>query len=882
MKNIAFFILPLLLLFGCNTSKNVVVFDPPTEEEYELRDLDTLVITAPPYSETEELEAEEDYGLSIYNPSHKRVNDLLHTKLDLKFDWENEHVLGKATLTFEPYFYPTQTLTLDAKDFDIHSVSLENSKAELKYEYDNEKLIIDLGKLYKKGEKYSIFIDYTAKPAETGGSAAITSDQGLFFINPKGEDGDKPQQIWTQGETEWNSRWFPTIDKPNERCTQEMLLTVQDRFTTLSNGTLISSTPNNDGTRTDYWKMDQPHAPYLFMVAVGEYAVVKENWKDVLLEYYVEPEYESSAKDIFSHTPEMLDFFSEKLGLKYPWPKYSQIVVRDYVSGAMENTTAVIYGEFVQKTSREIMDEHNEKIVAHELFHHWFGDYVTCESWANLTMNEGFANYSEYLWLEHKYGKDEADYHMLEEWSGYFSSARNDAHPLIHFGHEDKEEMFDAHSYNKGGAVLHMLRNYVGDDAFFAALNLYLTDNAYSAVEVHDLRLAFEKVTGEDLNWFFNQWYLNEGHPILDITYAYDEATQLAIVSVEQLQDVNSSPAIFELPASVDIYHKNGTKERKSIRVNQRQQTFTFPVEEKPNLMIFDAENVLLAQRSDNRTEEEMIFQYRNARGFLDRYTALENLTESDSDAAETVVKEALNDDFWLMRALALSTLDIENDKELINTVKTLAVNDEDYNVRTTAIDKLIESGGESCKDLAKEILEKEQSYTVLSAALVLLREADSTAVLEYAEKLEKEKNSEILSAVSIIYGENGDASHLNFFEDNLNEVDGFEALSFFSSYQTILSKTDTKKVLESLTTLKSIALDDKQSPWRRIAIAKAMNDVRNDYRQKANEEKETTTKESLEATVSEISAMFDQIKSMETNDQLKLLYEQFQLIDKA
>lgn len=881
MKNIVFLIFPLLLV-GCNTSKNAVVFDPPTEEEYELRDLDTLVITAPPYSETEELEGEDDFSLAVYNPSHKRVNDLLHTKLDLRFDWQNEHVLGKATLTLEPYFYPTQTLVLDAKDFDIHSVSLENTKAELKYEYDNEKLVIDLGKRYKKGEKYSIFIDYTAKPAETGGSAAITSDQGLFFINSSGEEGDKPQQIWTQGETEWNSRWFPTIDKPNERCTQEMLLTVQDRFSTLSNGILISSTPNNDGTRTDYWKMDQPHAPYLFMVAVGEYAVVKENWKDVLLEYYVEPKFESSAKDIFSHTPEMLDFFSEKLGMKYPWPKYSQIVVRDYVSGAMENTTAVIYGEFVQKTSREIMDEHNEKIVAHELFHHWFGDYVTCESWANLTMNEGFANYSEYLWLEHKYGKDEADYHMLEEWSGYFSSARNNAHPLIHYGHEDKEEMFDAHSYNKGGSVLHMLRNYVGDEAFFAALNLYLTDNAYSAVEVHDLRLAFEEVTGEDLNWFFNQWYLNEGHPILDITYAYDDATQLAIISVEQIQDPNSSPAIFELPASIDIYHKNGKKERKSIRVNQRQQTFTFPVEEQPNLMVFDAENVLLAQRSDNRTEEEMIFQYRNAPGFLDRYTALEGLTESNTDAAKTVLKEALNDNFWLMRALALSTLDIEGDKEVLNNVKSLAVNDKDYNVRTTAIDKLIEFGGESCEGLAKEILEKEQSYTVLSAALVLLREADSTAVLEYAEKLEKEKNSEILSAVSIIYGESGDASHLNFFEENLNEVDGFEALSFFNNYQTILSKTDTKKVLESLTTLKGIALDNKQSPWRRIAIAKAMNDVRNDYRQKANEEKEEKSKESLEAMVSEISTMFDQIKDMETNDQLKLLYEQFQLIDKA
>jgi len=222
-----------------------------------------------------------------------------------------------------------------------------------------------------------------------GGSAAITSDQGLFFINPRNEDSEKPQQIWTQGETEWNSRWFPTTDKPNERCTQEMYLTVEDKYVTLSNGLLKSSKKNADGTRTDYWKM-----------------------------------------------------------VKYPWQKYSQVVVRDYVSGAMENTTGVIFGDFVQKTERELIDNHNDGIVAHEMFHHWFGDYVTCESWANLTMNEGFANYSEYLWFEHKYGREEADRHLRNEMNGYLGSVgQGGAHPLIHWGYNDKEDMFDAHIF---------------------------------------------------------------------------------------------------------------------------------------------------------------------------------------------------------------------------------------------------------------------------------------------------------------------------------------------------------------------------------------------------------------------------------------------------
>ena len=645
---------------------------------------------------------------------------------------------------------------------------------------------------------------------------------------------------------------------------------------------MIGSTNNDDGTRTDHWKLDQPHAPYLFMLAVGEFAVVKENWENVLVEYYVEPEFQEDAKAIFSNTTEMLTFFSDKLGLKYPWPKYSQIVVRDYVSGAMENTTAVIYGDFVQKKTRELIDDHNEKIIAHELFHHWFGDYVTCESWANLTMNEGFANYSEYLWLEYKYGKDEADYHMINEWSDYFSSARNEVHPLIHFGFADKEEMFDAHSYNKGGSVLHMLRNYVGDEAFFAALNLYLTDNAYKAVEVHNLRLAFEAVTGEDFNWFFNQWYLDQGHPEFDVTFAYDEEKKQATLEIIQEQDPALNPAIFEIPFSVDIYDANGKATRVSARIPERIQFFSFDFPNEPALMVFDPENVILSQRSENKTEEQMCFQYKYAPHFLDRYSALEFLSESDSEAAKNTMASALDDPFWFLRGLALSTIDISKTPSLIDKVKQMALNDGHSNVRATALDVLAELEDKTCIEIAKQIIDKEQSYTVLSSALLLIQDLDSANVLAYAEKLDKETNSEILYAVSEIYGASGDEKYLKYFENNLNNVDGFEAITFFKNYQAILAKTEKDNVIESLSNLKELALDPKQSPWRRIAIARAMNEIRNEYRHQANGTKDKNSKEKLELLVSDISEMFEQIKLKETNEQLKLLYEQFQLIDKA
>ena len=474
-----------------------------------------------------------------YQPSETRINDLLHTKLDVKFDWTKAHLHGIAHLTFKPYFLPTDSLTLDAKGFEVKEVVLitpEGSEVPLKYEYkDKLHLNINLDKTYTRNDTYQISINYIAKPneLEDGGSAAITSDKGLYFINPNGEEANKPKQIWTQGETEASSCWFPTIDAPNEKMTQEIYMTVDTQYVTLSNGILMFQTDNGDGTRTDYWKQKLPHAPYLAMMAVGDFAIVEDSWKSIGVNYYVEPKFEPYAKQIFPHTPEMLTFFSERLGVEYPWEKYDQIVVRDYVSGAMENTTGVIFGEFAQGDSRYLIDNSAEDVVSHELFHHWFGDLVTCESWSNLPLNESFATYGEYLWREYKNGKTWADYHNAQDLKSYLRESKRKQVDMIRFYYDQKEDMFDSHSYAKGGRILHMLRTILGDEVFFEGLRVYLEDNKFQAVEIHQLRLAMEKVSGQDLNWFFNQWFLSSGHPVLKIDYAYDKDLKLQFVTVK-------------------------------------------------------------------------------------------------------------------------------------------------------------------------------------------------------------------------------------------------------------------------------------------------------------------------------------------------------------
>jgi aminopeptidase N len=597
--------------------------------------------------------------IPVYRASNARLMDLIHTKLEIKLDWGKQRLNGLATLQLKPYFNPQDKVILDAKNFDIHHINLIKGadKKILNYFYDGLQLLINLDTVYSRYQDIFLEIDYTAKPAERGiaGSVAIESDQGLYFINPDGSDNYKPTQVWTQGETEANSSWFPTIDSPNERTTQEVLITVNERFTTLSNGELIYSKFNGDSTRTDYWKLDLPHAPYLFMIAVGEFMVYEDTWEDIPVSYYMEKAYAEYSKDIFGATPEMLAFFSDLYGVDFVWPKYAQIVVRDYVSGAMENTTASVFYDDMNVDSRELVDYNFEKIIAHELAHHWFGDLVTCESWANITLNEGFANYAEYLWYEYKYGSYEADLHSLDEFQQYIEESLVKQVDLIRFHYVNKEDVFDSHSYAKGGLILNMLRDYIGDDAFFESLRRFLVKHQFSSVEVHDLRLIFEEVSGEDLNWFFNQWYLASGHPVLLVEDEYSDST--LNITVSQMQNLETTP-LYKLPVIVNVYTKNGV-EAYYLNIDHVEQTFELKLNEKPELVLFDASQKLLADIIHQKSLEEYAYQFINTDKFLSRYTALDTLLNCNNDSLKSLIAQAaLDDDFWYFRQMAINKVE--------------------------------------------------------------------------------------------------------------------------------------------------------------------------------------------------------------------------------
>jgi len=702
---------------------------------------------------------------TVYRAEKEKINDLVHTKLKVGFDYDKRHLLGEAWITLEPHFYNVSELELDAKAMLIHKVTRKGK--DLKFDYDGNKLKIKLGNIYGKGEQYTIYIKYTARPEEVEqeGSAAITDAKGLYFINHDGSDPDKPVQIWTQGETESSSCWFPTIDSPNQKTSQEMYITVPNKYVTLSNGLMKSQTENSDGTRTDYWKFDQKHAPYLFFMGIGEFSIVKDKWKEIDVDYYVEKKYEPYAKEIFGLTPEMIQFFSDYTGVDYIWPKYAQMVGRDYVSGAMENTTAVLHGEMAYQTPDQLIDENSwESVIAHELFHHWFGDLVTAESWSNLTVNESFANYSEYLWFDYKYGEDFADAHRYDEVQGYISP-ENELKDLVRFHYNSKEDMFDGVSYNKGGAVLHMLRNFIGDDAFKAGLKDYLNDNKFGTGEAHQLRLAFEKVTGKDLNWFFNQWYFGSGHPKLDVKYTYSEAANLVTVQINQTQE-----NLFEFPLAIDVY-EDAKPKRYNVWVDQKEKSFTFKYTKIPQLVNIGANRTLLTEIKDNKTIENYIHLYTYGKKYEDRREAIEALAENqDNENAFKLLTKALHDKYYGLRILAIDKIDISksNVGSVIKIIEKLAISDEKTLVQAEAISKLEKLEDKKYLTLFNKAL-KSKSSSVKVSALKALYKIDKASALAYANSIDDELDRESLkSALIPVYIMDKTETQIAFVAKNL------------------------------------------------------------------------------------------------------------------
>jgi aminopeptidase N len=779
--------------------------------------------------------------------SATRLLDVIHTELDLQFNLADQCVIGKAGLQLTAFASPIDTLVLDARGFEIEHVGIErkSSLIEPKWTYDHARLRVVLDQPLTKRDTLQILVSYKAYPAklEGGAGSAITSAQGLYFINPKGDSAHSPQQVWSQGETEFNSGWFPCVDHPNEKHTQGVLMTVDTSFTTLSNGKLVYSIDNGDGTKSDYWRQSLPHSTYLTMIAFGDFSVVKDEWRGLPVWYYVDPPFAPHAKQIFGNTPEMLEFYSERLGYPYPWEKFHQVVVHDFVSGAMENTSAVVHGEFVQQTPREMLDGTHEDVIAHELFHHWFGDLVTAESWVQITMNEGFATYGEYLWWEHKYGQDEASEHLKRDLDAYLNEVmRGKRWTLVRDVYENADDVFDGHSYQKGGRVIHMLRKELGDELFFEGLKKYVRDNAFGTVEDVHLRLAMEAVSGRDLRWFFDQWYHQKGHPMVQVTTALRDSGTVASIQFDQ----RAAPfGLFRF--HVDVVAGNDHEQaHKRMWVDELLEGKEWNLPFQATWVSVDPWGDMLWEKKESKSEHMLMAQLDGAPTYRAAVDAIETLVKggarTNSRFADLLHTRLLDDSLFWAEQVALVHAVVRvgsiDTQRVCKQLFRLGTEGQHSKVRAEALLALdtLSRNDTAYTTMIAQCL-GDTSLLVIRTALSILADRDPCAADYVNAYMRKRDAKEMLAWIARLHAACGNPEQMRFFLEEGEDLEGFDRFIFNASFVSYADKAQNDEVYDALVKrLATVALDPGATWWEvRTAIQSLL--IAESYYQKVIDE---------------------------------------------
>lgn len=518
-----------------------------------------------------------------YAPS--RDVDVEHVRLELALDPAVHAIAGTAVLRFRPLTDVVRELTLDAVDMQLGAITL-NDGPTLTSSYDGARLLIRFAEPLSSARSCELTIPYEVNAPRAG----------MYFTGPDEHAPNKPREIWTQGQDEDSRYWYPCFDSPNERLTSETILLVPEQYTTLSNGRLLSCEPADGSRRRWHWLQDKPHVSYLVMIAVGEWELVEDQWDGIPVNYYCYPGDRQRAKNAFGQTPQMVKFFSEKIGVRYPWDKYAQVPATDFIFGGMENTTATIQTETTLHDDRAHLDFSSNPLVSHELAHQWFGDMLTCRDWSHGWLNEGFTTYMECCWIQHELGDVEFQYYMLNEMEGYLQEdASSYRRPLVCNRYEEPIDVFDRHLYEKGACVQHMLRFMLGETLFWKALKHYTERHAFQPVITQHWQTAIEDVTGRNMDEFFAQFVYGAGHPDLKLAFRYDRDAKLACVTLTQTQkpDAATHTSIYKLPIDLRLTAGGGHRTHRLL-LSEGEQTFYIPQDAEPDFITLDPGNWIL------------------------------------------------------------------------------------------------------------------------------------------------------------------------------------------------------------------------------------------------------------------------------------------------
>jgi aminopeptidase N len=630
-----------------------------------------------------------------------------HTKLELSLDFEEKSIAGKVTHKVSAMGRKISSIELDAAELSISKIRV-NDKEISNYESRPQSILIPLGFELAQESQAEVQITYSARPR-----------RGLYFREPSKDFPNWKTHAFTQGESEDSKFWFPCYDYPNMRTKTETMVTAPSKMVVVSNGKLRSDPVEKDGSKTWHFVQEVPHAAYLTSIVVGEFKDVKETHNGVLLEYVYPEGKDEEAKRSFGHTPAMIDYFSEMTGVRYPYPKYSQSAVSDFMFGGMENITATTLTDRTLHDARSHLDFTSDYLVAHELAHQWFGDLMTCKDWSHAWLNEGFATYCTSLWVEHDKGVDEFQYYMyLPTYQNLVEELDRYQRAIVTKRYWDADELFDRHTYEKGALVLNCLRGLLGDDLFFRGIRKYVTEHQNSVVETSDFRKALESVSGLDLEYFFDQWVYSPGFPEYNVSYKWDSENKLVELEVEQTNAGVDETPLYTTPVKVRFTFDSGREIIKQISMKEKKGTFYFSFDEVPLNVNFDPQNWVLKKLKFSKPKEMHLYQLKNDENAMERVRAAIELGNSfpEDNVIEALAETADMDKFWAVQLEACKAIGKIGSKKALAALRERVKHKNHKTRRGVAFGlrgfvNLENEEREKAMDSLIEILENDEAY---------------------------------------------------------------------------------------------------------------------------------------------------------------------------
>jgi len=586
---------------------------------------------------------------------------------DIRLNLAQRSVDGSAVLQVRRVDQSATQLRLDATDFEIHEVRVEGIVAS--HAYDGRNLQIDVPML----STMAISIRYTATPQR--GLYFITQREPLTAPDPEA----LPTEVWSQGQDEDNRCWLPLADHPGERLATVLRVTAQKDWFVLSNGVLAERTSLEHGD-CFVWRQDVPHPPYLITLACGRFDEAHAKLGDLPIDYYVPRGRGSEIERSLGKTPRMIALFEEKLGTRFPWSKYAQVVVNDFIFGGMENTSATTLYDRVLLDERAAIDVDMESLVAHELAHQWFGNLVTCRDWSHAWLNEGFATYLEHLWREHEEGRDAYLYGLEQDLDTYLDEDRDRYRRAMVTNVWSKPiDIFDRHLYQKGGHVLHALRRHLGDTAFFAGLAHYLKTMGGKSAETRDLMRCLEDATGRSLEQFFDQYVLRAGFPALEVSSEH-EAGVLRII-VAQTQAKSDGTGAFTCALPITVVGVDGAQSL-TLSLTRSRESFAIPLAKAPRMLLIDPESELHGTVDNKLSTALLTHQLANAETAQPRWRAARALSRRNEARAVQALRQALRDSAWMVRAEAAAALGEQRTSAALKALVEASEKEADAHVR--------------------------------------------------------------------------------------------------------------------------------------------------------------------------------------------------------